>query len=586
MVSDLSNVKGLVMLLDVQWFIYALISNGALSPEDAVAIYNSLGDEVNLESYAQAVLEQMAAGYSEEDLPALLEQIQEVVNYAVAQGETGECPPLELSGTGAAPEESEASEVSESPSAPAPAARQNFPPPRRSGVVPPPRRNAGAPPRRGGASASPRQTVNNDAADDEEPVRKKGGKRAGLVMDTPRTFADLDSEFSAINGFEALPSLSDTAYLDDSALEERMIYLLSCLRHLGCSDLHISAGAPPFVRRQLMIERIDSYVLTPEDAERLNLCLLSPERKAFFAKEQDTSFSLEVGTNRFRVCLMYQKDGISGSYRLVPDHICSLEELGFMDRDAATIKKLLDYNNGLILVTGPIGAGKTTTLAAMVNVANEKREDHVITVEEPIEILQMSKKCSVTQREIGKHTISYHSALKAALREDPDIIVVGEMHDLETIENAITAAETGHLVIGTLHTGDAANTLNRLLDVFPPSQQAQIRAMTAGSLRGIICQKQVPNGMGGIELVYEILINSQAVANLVSEGKTYQLKATMAIGSKLGMFTMDQLIMDKFNAGLITYEAALERMQDSESIAQMERMHAMEEAKKLAAGKK
>jgi len=405
-------------------------------------------------------------------------------------------------------------------------------------------------------------------------------------MDTPRTFADLDIDFSAINGFEDLPSLSDTAYLDDSALEERMIYLLSCLRHLGCSDLHISAGSPPFVRRQLIIERIDSYVLTSEDAERLNLCLLSPERKAFFVKEQDTSFSLEVGSNRFRVCLMYQKDGISGSYRLVPDHICSLEELGFMDRDAATIKRLLDYNNGLILVTGPIGAGKTTTLAAMVNVANEKREDHVITVEEPIEILQMSKKCSVTQREIGKHTISYHSALKAALREDPDIIVVGEMHDLETIENAITAAETGHLVIGTLHTGDAANTLNRLLDVFPPSQQAQIRAMTAGSLRGIICQKQIPNGMGGIELVYEILINSQAVANLVSEGKTYQLKATMAIGSKLGMFTMDQLIMDKFNAGLITYEAALERMQDSESIAQMERMHAMEEAKKLAAGKK
>jgi twitching motility protein PilT len=240
---------------------------------------------------------------------------------------------------------------------------------------------------------------------------------------------------------------------------------------------------------------------------------------------------------------MQQKDGISGSYRLVPDHICSLEELGFLPRDSATIQKLLDYHNGLILVTGPIGAGKTTTLAAMVNVANEKRTDHIITVEEPIEILQLSKNCSVTQREIGKHTISYHSALKAALREDPDIIVVGEMHDLETIENAITAAETGHLVIGTLHTGDAANTLNRLLDVFPPSQQPQIRAMTAGSLRGIICQKQIPNGMGGIELVYEVLINTQAVSNLVSEGKTYQLKSTMAIGSKQGMFTMDQLIM-------------------------------------------
>ena len=187
----------------------------------------------------------------------------------------------------------------------------------------------------------------------------------------------------------------------------------------------------------------------------------------------------------------------------------------------------------------------------------------------------------MTQREIGKHTISYHSALKAALREDPDIIVVGEMHDLETIENAITAAETGHLVIGTLHTGDAANTLNRLLDVFPPSQQAQIRAMTAGSLRGIICQKLIPNGMGGIELVYEILINTQAVGNLISEGKTYQLKSTMSIGSRLGMFTMDQLIMDKFHAGLLTYEAALDRITDSEIKAQLEHWHMMEEAKKF-----
>ena len=561
------------MSIEIQWFIYALISNGALAPEDAVAIYVSLGDEPTLEGYAQAVLELMAANCSEEEGAALLEQIQEVVNYAVAQAETGEFPPLELP------------EVAEEAPAPAPApvrsAPRNVPPPRRGGAVPPRRGGSAVPPRRGAAAGRP-QPQSAEVEDEPTPV-KKSGKRAGLVMDTPRVFADLDIDFSAINGFEDLPSLSDTAYLDDAALEERMLFLLSCLRHLGCSDFHISAGAPPFVRRQLEIERIDSYVLTAEDAERLNLCLLSPERKQYFYAEQDSSFSLEVGSNRFRVCLMMQKDGISGSYRLVPDHICSLEELGFLERDAATIKKLLDYHNGLILVTGPIGAGKTTTLAAMVNEANEKRTDHIITVEEPIEILQLSKNCSVTQREIGKHTISYHSALKAALREDPDIIVVGEMHDLETIENAITAAETGHLVIGTLHTGDAANTLNRLLDVFPPSQQAQIRAMTAGSLRGIICQKLIPNGMGGIELVYEILINTQAVGNLISEGKTFQLKSTMAIGSKLGMFTMDQLIMDKFNAGLLTYEAAIDRMLDTETIAQMERQHAIEEAKKLAA---
>ena len=562
------------MPLEIQWFIYALISNEALTPEDAVAIYDSLGEEVNFEAYAQAVLEHMASGYDEESLNALVEQIQSVVEFAVTQGATGNAPPLELPESGSVP----AAPAATPAAAPAPAPRQAFPPPRR-GVVPPPRRGRNTP-------SSRKAAASQAAPEEDDAPRKKGGKRTGLVMDTPRTFASMEIDFSTINGYEDLPSFSDTAYLDDNALEERMIYLLSCLRHLGCSDFHISAGAAPFVRRQLLIERIDSYILTPEDAERLNTCLLSPERKEFFYKEQDCSFSLEVGTNRFRVCLMFQKDGISGSYRLVPDHICQLEELGFMERDATTIKKLLDYNNGLILVTGPIGAGKTTTLAAMVNVANEKRSDHIITVEEPIEILQLSKNCSVTQREIGKHTISYHSALKAALREDPDIIVVGEMHDLETIENAITAAETGHLVIGTLHTGDAANTLNRLLDVFPPSQQPQIRAMTAGSLRGIICQKQIPNGMGGIELVYEIMVNSQALANLVSEGKTYQLNATMAIGSRLGMFTMDQLIMDKFNAGLLTYEAALSQMLDSETIAQMERMHAMEEAKKLAPTKK
>ena len=570
------------MSIEIQWFIYALVSNGTMQPEDAVAIYSSLGDDVSLESYAQAILELMAAECDEETANAVVEQIQSVVDYAVSQAATGTFPPMELEAGDEEPASAPAPAAAPAPASPGRALRQGAPPPRRGGAVPPPRRGSkpSAPRKSSGTAAAP-----GDDSEEEAPV-KKGGKRAGLVMDTPRVFAEVEVDYSVITGYESLPSLSDTAYLDDEGLEQRMIYLLSCLRYLGCSDLHISAGAPPFVRRQLNIERIDSYVLTAEDAERLNLCLLSPERKQYFQKEQDCSFSLEVGTNRFRVCLMMQKDGVSGSYRLVPDHICQLEELGFMERDATTIRKLLDFNNGLILVTGPIGAGKTTTLAAMVNVANEKREDHIITVEEPIEILQLSKKCSVTQREIGKHTISYHSALKAALREDPDIIVVGEMHDLETIENAITAAETGHLVIGTLHTGDAANTLNRLLDVFPPSQQAQIRAMTAGSLRGIICQKQIPNGSGGIELVYEILINSQAVANLISEGKTYQLKATMAIGSKLGMFTMDQLIFEKFSAGFLTYEAALSRMTDSETIAQMERMHAMEEAKKLVPNQK
>ena len=360
-----------------------------------------------------------------------------------------------------------------------------------------------------------------------------------------------------------------------------MILLLTCLRALGCSDLHLSAGAKPFVRRMLNIERFDDYVLPAEDAERLNTVLLSPERKARFYEDMDINFALEVGKDRFRVCLMMHKDGMEGSYRLVPDHICTLEELGFMDSDITHIKRLLDYHNGLVLVTGPIGSGKTTTLAAMVNIINDKRTDHIITVEDPIEILQLSKNCQVTQREIGRHTISYRTALKAALREDPDIIVIGEMHDLETIENAITASETGHLVIGTLHTSDAANTLNRLLDVFPPSQQPQIRAMTAGSLRGIICQRLIPAAGGGLTVAYEVLINTLAVSTIICEGMAFRLKSTMATGSKQGMCTLDQCLLEKYKQNLIEHEVALGLMRDQSVISQLQAEWATREARKL-----
>ena len=390
-------------------------------------------------------------------------------------------------------------------------------------------------------------------ADDEETVH----------FDAP------EIDLTQIRGYGDLPSLSDTSMLSDWELAQRVILLLTCLRTLGCSDLHLSAGAPPFVRRMLQIERIDSYVLTPEDAARLNTILLSEEQVKQFKEEQDMSLALEIGKDRFRVCLMEQKDGMAGSYRLVPDHICSLEELGFMPKDVENIKRLLDYHNGLILVTGPIGSGKTTTLASMINVINDKRQDHVISVEDPIEILQMSKNCQVSQREVGKHTNSYRSALKASLREDPDIIVIGEMHDLETIENAITASETGHLVIGTLHTGNAANTLNRLLDVFPPSQQPQIRAMTAGSMRGVICQKLVANGFGGLTLIYELLLNTMAVSNIISEGKTFRLQSTMMTSTKQGMCTFDQCLLDKYCMGQMSYDAVMAELKDATIISQV-----------------
>ncbi|MBE6390101.1 MAG: PilT/PilU family type 4a pilus ATPase [Lentisphaerae bacterium] len=392
-------------------------------------------------------------------------------------------------------------------------------------------------------------------------------------------------QFAAVEGYGDLPGLSDVMSLSDEEVRERMITLLTSLRALGCSDLHISAGSPAFVRRLLQIERIDSYVLTPEDAQRLNFSLLSDEQIANFKEEQDVSLALEVGYDRFRVCLMEQKDGVAGSYRLVPDQIKTLEELGFLPKDAANIRRLLDYHNGLILVTGPIGCGKTTTLASMINTINEKRQDHIISVEDPIEILQMSYNCQVSQREVGRHTNSYRSALKASLREDPDIIVIGEMHDLETIENAITASETGHLVIGTLHTGNAANTLNRLLDVFPPAQQPQIRAMTAGSMRGVICQKLVPDGFGGLTLVYELMLNTMAVANIISEGKTFRLQSTMATASKQGMCTFDQCMYEKYAMNLMTREAVLAEMKDQTVIAQVNSLWAQREAQAARANK-
>jgi twitching motility protein PilT len=262
------------------------------------------------------------------------------------------------------------------------------------------------------------------------------------------------------------------------------------------------------------------------------------------------------------------------SRQLVED----LVEAILADCEAGTMVQNEAYHNGLVLVTGPIGCGKSTTLAAMTNIINEKRTDHIISVEDPIEILHYSKNCQVSQREIGKHTASYRTALKAALREDPDIIVIGEMHDLETIENAITASETGHLVIGTLHTGNASTTLNRLLDVFPPSQQPQIRAMTAGSMRGVVCQKLVPDGFGGLTLIYEIMLNSMAVSNIISEGKTFRLQSTMITSNKQGMCTFDQCILEKYTLGLMTREAALAEMNDQAVIAQLNSIWAQREA--------
>ena len=530
------------MQTDVQWFVSALIDNELITLEDAAALDRELGGDTDLGTFAQTFLEQYiaATGMGEEDSAQLTESIQQLIDFAVEQAESGEEPGLALDE--AAPESSPEPE-------PAPQAERTP-----GGRLPGPKRRSPKP----APAAPPAETSPTESSD--------GGPAPQVAV--------------AGEGFEFFDHLQE---MDDAQLAENMKKLLFQLVDYGASDLHISANSMPFVRRNLKIERLSGTVITAEYAEKLNTILLTPEQKKRFMEDMDMNFALELNHSRYRVALMYQKDGISGSYRIVPGKAKSLEELGFLPKDVETITKLMDYPNGLVLVTGPIGAGKTTTLASLIDICNNNREDHIISVEDPIEIVQPPLKCQITQRQLHDNTESYSNALRGALRQDPDIIVIGEMFDLETIENAITASETGHLVIGTLHTCDAANTMNRLLDVFPPSQQTQIRAMTAGSLRGIICQRLIPGADGNITIAYEILINTLAVGSIITEGQNFKLKGEMQTGQKAGMTTMDATIFEKYKAGMVDYEVALANISDPTTLQDLKKEMAIREAKKLAA---
>ncbi len=345
--------------------------------------------------------------------------------------------------------------------------------------------------------------------------------------------------------------------IDDSALGAGMRSLLRATAAYGASDLHLSTGARPFVRKNRVLSYISEHVLSASDALRANTALLSEGQKKIFLERKDYDYALALSAaDRYRVNLMFHKNGAAGAYRMVPAETRTLEDLGYT-KHIETLKKMLSYHNGLILITGPVGSGKTTTLASMVAYLNETRTDHIITVEDPIEVVQPAKGCNVTQREVGPHTRSFASALKGALREDPDVIVIGELRDLETIEMAISASETGHLVIGTMHTSDASTTLNRLLDVFPPAQQTQIRSSVAESLRGIVCQRLLPGVDGGLVLACEILVSNIAIQNLIKEGKSTGLKNTMETGVKEGMCLMDNVVFGLANERKISKEVAL-----------------------------
>ena len=366
------------------------------------------------------------------------------------------------------------------------------------------------------------------------------------------------------DGVGDFPDFNEFDGLNDVDLRSSIEQVFMSCQQMGASDLHITGGARPRIRHHGRIIYLSNAPLPDAIARRINLSLLTEAQREKFEAEWDLDYALSIGntssgsTMRFRANMMEQKNGISAVYRIVADHLMSLEELGFPNAD--NIRKLLTYHNGIILVTGPVGSGKTTTLASLVNELNRTRKDHIIAVEDPIEVIQHSQECIVTQRQVGKHTKSFHSALKSALREDPDIIVIGEMRDLETIEMAISAAETGHLVIATMHTRDAGSTLNRILDVFPPSQQNQIRAMTSGSLRGIVCQRLLPSVDDGVVLACELMVNTTAVANIIRDGKDTGLDTAMQSGKKAGMRTIKESVQALLDEGRISPEVAAENM--------------------------
>ncbi|MDQ8201818.1 PilT/PilU family type 4a pilus ATPase [Pelagicoccus sp. SDUM812003] len=528
------------MTNDVQWLTHLLVESSILNPKHCQILRSRLPKDIDAREFSE-ILQDYDLCPDKELLKSLLEQ-------ALQQDRAGVKPPCNPFAT----EEERAAAVqtatqtqpssdasravattprfeNETVAKPAPVARPSTPLETKRPAMQP-------------KSEPARQTVRNPPAD----VRSVGSSPSALSDATPA----FDRPHAA-----AMPSF-DAATIDSEPAARNLLAqaLLACQRQ-GISDLHLSAGSRPFGRKDRQIAYLGSAPLSAAKADLLNKSFLSPRKRQAFEESRDLDYALELGPGaRFRINVMQHKDGVAGTYRVVTERIRSLAELGF--EATGQIEKLLDYHNGLVLLTGPAGSGKSTTLAALVDYMNEHRTDHIISVEQPIEFVHRSRQCQITQREVGSHTQTFHSALKGALRQDPDIIVIGEMRDLQTIEMAISASETGHLVIGTMHTSDASTTLNRLLDVFPAAQQQQIRAMVSESLRGIICQRLLPGRNGGTHLAAELLISNVAVKNLIRESKIEGLSNVIETGASQGMILMDKSIMKLWQSGAISGSVA------------------------------
>jgi twitching motility protein PilT len=334
--------------------------------------------------------------------------------------------------------------------------------------------------------------------------------------------------------------------------------LLETMVALGASDLHLAVGSHPVIRLNGSLERLDQFPrLSADDTQRLLYRILSTEEQKHLEiiSQIDVSHSIP-GLARFRVNVYFQRESLGGAFRMIPAELKTLEDLGLPTQ----LHELSKKPRGLVLVTGPTGSGKSTTLAAVVDEINRTRDDHIMTIEDPIEFLHRHKRCIVNQREIGPDAISFADALRGALRQDPDVILLGEMRDLETISTAITAAETGHLVFATLHTQDAPSTIDRLIDVFPAAQQEQIRVQLAATIQGIVTQTLLPtvDGKGRVAAL-EILLPDDAVRNLIRQAKVEQIYSVMQTNTSRGMQTLEQALVDLVTRGIITQEVAMSR---------------------------
>jgi twitching motility protein PilT len=344
----------------------------------------------------------------------------------------------------------------------------------------------------------------------------------------------------------------------------RLRALLARAVEAGSSDIHIHSGAPVKVRINGALTETDAEVLSLEDTERLVMSVLSENERAELLRygEVDACCDIE-GVGRFRTNVYRQQRGFDAVLRSVPKEPPTLDQLGL----PAWIAKYTNYHQGMVLITGPAGCGKSATLAAMVNLINEERNDHILTIEDPIEVVHPSKSCLVNQRHAGRHTGSFARALRAALREDPDVIVIGELRDLETISLAMTAAETGHFVLATLHTNNAVRTINRMIGAFPSNQQGQVRTMLSESLRAVISQRLVPTAdESGRVAALELLVINKAIGNMIRDEKTIQIRSSIQTGSAHGMMLLEQSLNELVKGGKITREAALELAEEKKLI--------------------